>query len=145
MIVAESFLPVVMSNTEQWILCDVEPDYLCTVYIKRRCKMLKYLRSIILHKIILSVSLFEVSAVRVRKWQYVGQWMWSAVRIVFRPVLKFDMRLLCSSCLSLCSHRWTRLPLEGFSWYLIFFYFSKSVFKLTSRNMVEPERPQTSI
>jgi len=38
---------------------------------------LKYVRSIILHKIILSVTLFEVSAVPVPKWRYEGQRMYS--------------------------------------------------------------------
>jgi hypothetical protein len=36
-----------------------------------------------------------------------------------------EKRLLASSCLSVCPHRTTRLSLNGFSWNLIFEYFSK--------------------
>jgi hypothetical protein len=45
---------------------------------------------------------------------------------LFRCVRKIcEKRLLASSCLSVRPHGTTRLPLDGFSWNLVFEYFSK--------------------
>ena len=40
-----------------------------------------------------------------------------------------EKRLLASSCLSVFPHETTRLPLDGFSWNLVFEYFSKKVLR----------------
>ena len=47
------------------------------------------------------------------------------VAFVLARSQNFEKRLLASSCLSVCPHVTTRLPLDGFSLNLIFKYVSK--------------------
>jgi hypothetical protein len=94
-IIAVRMLPVVMFNTEQWILSVVGNYYLCNVYINCRRKLFinitkRYFCQLLYLKSVLSLSVnggMRASG--------------CTVRIIFRPVLKFqnvNINIVMSVC-----------------------------------------------